>query len=103
MAAWSRVPRTRLKNASQEKGRREAGLLVSNAKLASVFRDHRAAPTEAVVDAGLDGVLVVAEPGADDLRGTAGEGSAAEIVILVFHFGGPVRREHVFEARADRV
>ena len=33
----------------------------------------------------------------------AGKGGAAEIIILVFGLGGPVRREHVFEAGADGI
>src|SRR3984893_7353140 len=48
-------------------------------------------------------MLVVPETGADAGRGPAGEGGAAEIVILVFGLGGPVRREHVFETGADGV
>src|ERR1700726_4924376 len=68
----------------------------------SVTRGDRATPAEAIVDAGLDGVLVVTEAGADDRRRTTGESGAAEIVILVFGLGRPVRREHVFQTGADR-
>src|SRR5262245_17146397 len=32
-----------------------------------------------------------------------GEGGATEIIVLVLGLGGPVRREHVFEASADGV
>ena len=71
---------------------------------AQYLRDHRATPAEAVVQADLDGVLVVAEAGADDRRaGPRGKGGVAEVVILVFGLGGPVRREHVFEAGADGI
>src|SRR5260370_22337719 len=72
-------------------------------KSSSVPRGDRATPAEAVVHADLDGMLVVPEPGADDWSGAAGEGGAAEVVILVFGLGGPVRREHVFETSADGV
>src|SRR2546430_4799472 len=69
----------------------------------SVPRGDRATPAEAVVDAGLDGMLVVPETGADDLGGSTGEGGAAKIVILVLGLGGPVRREHVFQTGANSV
>src|SRR5665648_181293 len=57
----------------------------------------------ALVEAGLDGVLGVGEPGADNVDGTGQEGRAAEIVVLVFELGRPARREHIFEAGADSV
>src|ERR1700735_5392656 len=69
----------------------------------SIPGDRRVGPVEAVVDAGLDGVLGVGEPGADDVDRAGQEGRAAEIVVLVFELGGPARREHVFEAGADSV
>src|SRR5882757_5347870 len=70
----------------------------------SVPRDHRATPVEAIVDAGLNRMLVVAEAGSnEDGRAAGYEGGAAEVVILVFNLGGPARREHVFEAGADSV
>src|ERR1700722_20032254 len=69
----------------------------------SIPGEGRVAPVEAVVDAGLDGVLGVGEPGTDNVDGTGQEGRAAEIVVLVFELGGPARREHVFEAGADGV
>src|SRR6202521_1126896 len=72
-------------------------------RLRSIPGDGRVGPVEAVVDAGLDGVLGVGEPGADNVDGTGQEGRAAEIVVLVFELGGPARREHVFEAGADGV
>src|ERR1700730_16904386 len=68
----------------------------------SVTRGDRATPAEAIVDAGLDGVLVVTEAGAENRRRTTGESGAAEIVILVFGLGRPVRREHVFQTGTDR-
>src|SRR5450432_882515 len=69
----------------------------------SIPGESRVAPVEAVVDAGLDGVLGVGEPGADNVDGTGQEGRAAEIVVLVFELGRPARREHIFEAGADSV
>src|ERR1700690_1106892 len=69
----------------------------------SIPGEGRVAPVEAVVDAGLDGVLGVGEAGADNVDGTGQERRAAEIVVLVFELGGPARREHVFEAGADGV
>src|ERR1700735_80971 len=69
----------------------------------SIPGDRRVGPVEAVVDTGLDGVLGVGEPGADNVDGAGQEGRAAEIVILVFELGGPARREHIFKAGADRV
>src|SRR5688572_9676576 len=96
---------------TQQKGRREAGLFSFRGEtcastcsvLASVFGDDRAAPAEAVVQADLDGVLVVAKPGADHVGRAGRDGGLAEVVILVFGLGGPVRREHVFQAGADSV
>src|SRR5882762_1933606 len=70
----------------------------------SVPRDHRATPVEAIVDASLNRMLVVAEAGSNEDGGAGGnKGGAAEVVILVFNLGGPARREHVFEASADGV
>src|ERR1700753_3945951 len=85
-----------------DKGRHLAGLRLNfKARRRSVFGGDRAAPAKAVVHADLDRVLVVAEARADDLGGTAGEGGAAKIVVLVLGLGRPVRGEHVFEAGAD--
>src|SRR5712691_1646722 len=70
----------------------------------SVPRDHRATPVEAIVDASLNRMLVIAEAGSnEDGRAAGQEGGAAEVVILVFNLGGPAGREHVFEASADGV
>src|ERR1700679_100227 len=69
----------------------------------SIPGDGRVGPVEAVVDAGLDGVVGVGEAGADDVAGAGQEGRAAEIVVLVFELGGPARREHVFDAGADGI
>src|SRR4051812_2206906 len=55
----------------------------------SIFGDYRAAPAEAIVQAGLDGVLVVAEAPAGDVGRARGEGRIAEVVILVLHLGRP--------------
>src|ERR1700676_5462079 len=86
----------------QQKGRHPAGPFTSMQTL-SVPRSGRATPAETIVDADLDGMLVVPEVGADDRRRSAGERGAAEVVILVFGLGGPVRREHVFKTGADGV
>src|SRR5258706_12251927 len=69
----------------------------------SVLRGDRATPAETVVHANLDGMLVVPEARTDNRSRPGGEGGVAEIVILVFGLGRPVRREHVFEAGADGV
>src|SRR6201999_3372409 len=69
----------------------------------SVLRDDRPTPSKPVVDAQLDGMLVVVEAASDDRRRAAGEARVAEVVVLVFAFDRPVRREHVFDAGADRV
>src|SRR5579864_5640208 len=61
------------------------------------------APAEAVVYAELDGVLVVTKPRADDGRRAGEKRGVAEIIVLVFAFDRPVRREHVFEAGADSI
>src|SRR3954453_11725993 len=72
-------------------------------KAPSIFRGHRSAPAETIVDAGFHRVFVIPEAGADDLGGAAGEVSRTEIVVLVFGLSGPVWREHVFQACADGV
>src|ERR1700694_2738542 len=46
-------------------------------------------------------MLVVAKPGTDEGSRACRERGVAEIVVLVFDFGGPARREHVFETAAD--
>src|SRR4051812_41483250 len=48
-------------------------------------------------------MLVVPEAGADDRSRSGRKAGAAEIVILVFGLGGPVRGEHVFQTGADRI
>src|SRR5260370_18826894 len=48
-------------------------------------------------------MLVVTESDADDGGGAGRECRVAEVVVLVFDLGGPVRREHVFEACAHGV
>src|SRR3954467_4035394 len=48
-----------------------------------VLRDHRAAPAEPVVQAGLDGVLVVAEARPDDVGRSRGERGVAEVIVLI--------------------
>src|SRR5690242_1912921 len=62
-----------------------------------------ATPAKPVVHASFDGVLVVAEAAAGNVGRPRREGGVAEIVVLVFGLGRPVRGEHVFEAAADRV
>src|SRR6266851_8639866 len=86
----------------QKRPARSRPLVVSRRPV-SVARRDRATPAEAVVDAGLDGVLVVLEPGTDDRGRSGGKGGAAEVVILVFGLGGPAGRKHVFETGADGV
>src|SRR5258705_1244623 len=87
---------------ANKKGRHEAGLSVA-IQTWSIPRTDRTTPAEAIVHADLDGMLVVAEAGADDLGGSAGESGVAEVVVLVFGLGGPVRGEHVFETGADGI
>ena len=48
-------------------------------------------------------MLVVTESDADDRGGAGRESGVAEVVVLVFGLGGPVRREHVFEACAHGI
>src|SRR6266576_5604630 len=89
-----------------KKGRHKAGLFRGSVQVrsASIPRDHRSTPVEAIVDASLNRMLVVAEAGSnEDGRAAGEEGGAAEVVILIFNLGGPARREHVFEASADSV
>src|SRR5882757_10669569 len=69
----------------------------------SIFGGDRATPAKPVVHADLDGVFVVPEAPAGDIRRGGDEGGIAEIVILLFGLGRPVGRKHVFEASADRV
>src|SRR5258705_839176 len=85
---------------ANKKGRHEAGLSVA-IQTWSIPRTDRTTPAEAIVHADLDGMLVVAEAGANDLGRSAGESGVAEVVVLVFGLGGPVRREHVFETGTD--
>src|SRR5882724_12754588 len=101
---WS--PCAKFAHRSQKKGRHKAGLFRESVQVrsGSVPRDHRSTPVEAIVDAGLNRMLVVAEAGSNEDERAAGyEGGAAEVVILVFNLGGPARREHVFEAGTDGV
>src|SRR6267142_4390770 len=90
----------------RKKGRHKAGLFRESVQVGSgsIPRHHRATPVEAIVDASLNRMLVVAEAGSNEDKRAAGhEGGAAEVVILVFNLGGPAGREHVFEACADGV
>src|ERR1700733_1333912 len=74
----------RYENYHAIKGRLEPAFSVCHVKSAGqnftslVLGDHRATPAKAVVQAGLDGVLVVAEAGADDVGRSRGEGRVAE-------------------------
>src|SRR5215468_1775084 len=90
------------------KGRRGRPFLLALSgappRLQSVARGWRTAPAaEAVVHADLDGMVVLPAARADDIGRTGGEGGVAEIIVLVLGLGRPVRREHVFEARANGV
>src|SRR5215210_529601 len=73
-----------------------AGLFVLPSQR-SVPWGRRATPAEAVVYADFGGMFIIPKPGANDRGWAAGEGGAAEIIVLVLRLGGPVRREHVFE------
>src|SRR6266481_708299 len=86
----------------QQKGRLHAGLFLAMQTL-SIPRTHGATPAEAIVYADLDAMLVVPEVGAHDRGRSTGERRGAEVVVLVFGLGGPVRREHVFKTGADGV
>src|SRR5579872_769362 len=48
-------------------------------------------------------MLVVTKPGADDRCGASEKARIAKIIVLIFAFDRPVRRKHIFEARANRV
>src|SRR5713101_1615949 len=101
---WSQC--AKFAHRSQKKGRHKAGLFRESVQVrsGSIPRNHRATPVEAIVDASLNRVLVIAEAGSnEDGRAASHEGGAAEVVILVFNLRGPARREHVFEAGADGV
>src|SRR5262245_3591010 len=69
-----------------------------------VLRNHRAGSTEveAVVDTGLDGVLVVADAAEAHQLRRRDEAGIAEVVVLVLDLARPVRSEHVFETSPDR-
>ena len=88
---------------SKQKGRREAGLSRVSIQSRSIPGDYRATPVEAIVDAGLHSMLVVAVAAESRERGRRHEGGLAEVVVLIFDLGGPTRREHVFEAGTDGV
>src|SRR5258706_688580 len=77
---------------ANNKGRHEAGLFVA-IQTWSIPRTDRTTPAEAIVHADLDGMLVVAEAGANDLRRSCAVSGVAEVVVLVFGLCGPVRRE----------
>src|SRR3954463_12941327 len=68
----------------------------------SVTRSRRGAPIEPVVQAGLDGVLVIAEADGGNNTSGAGEESVpgAEVGVLVFNLARPVLSEHIFETTA---
>src|ERR1700687_5928245 len=94
--AFARFLRTKSKRA----GARPA-LPGIEIRFGSILRNQRATPVEAIVDAGLHGMLVVsgaAESREDGWRHKAG---LAEIVVLIFDLGRPVLGEHVFQAGAD--
>src|SRR5436190_9504894 len=68
-----------------------------------VARCRRATPAEPIVYAELGGMFVISKPGANHRGGSASDGGAAEVVILVLGFRRPVRREHVFQTGTDGV
>src|SRR5207344_1936533 len=67
-----------------------------------VLRNHRTAEVEAVVDTGLERVLVGAEAAERRQRRRGHELAVAEVVVLVLDLARPVLGEHVFETGADR-
>src|SRR3954471_1706092 len=96
----------RCRGDENEKGRRGAGLSETFASSVrrSVLRNHRAtAPIETIVDAGLDGVLVVVERTERREGSRRHERAVAEIVVLILELGRPARGEHVFQTAADGV
>src|SRR3979411_3407093 len=97
---FARAPVGTSSRSTKKAGTRPAFPIEANR---SVPGGDRATPAEAVVHTDLDGMLVVAEAGPDDVGRPGGKGGVAEVVILVFGLGGPVRREHVFETGADGV
>src|SRR5687768_7467933 len=62
---------------------------------------HRSTPVEAIVQANLDGVLVIAEGAGGSDR--TNKVHSAKIVVLVFDLARPVLGEQVFETTADSV
>src|ERR1700730_3746284 len=69
--------------------------------LGSVPGNHRATPVEAIVQADLEGMLVVAGAAESRERERRQEVGLAEVVVLIFGLGRPVLGEHVFEAGTD--
>src|SRR6185312_10014962 len=70
--------------------------------LNSVLGDDRATPTETIVQANLDGVLVVAETTSES-AGVVEHVDVAEVIVLVLDLARPVLGEQVFEASTDSV
>src|ERR1700688_4971879 len=89
-----------------KKGRREPAfpsvpIRLGSDFLGSVLRNHRATPVEAIVQADLEGMLVVAGAAESWERERRQEVGLAEVVVLIFGLGRPVLGEHVFEAGTD--
>src|SRR5260370_2880917 len=72
-------------------------------RFGSVLRNHRATPVEAIVDAGLYGMLVVTGAAESREDGRRHEVGLAEVIVLILNLGRPVLREHVFQAGAEGV
>src|ERR1039457_2488397 len=69
----------------------------------SILRNHRATPVEAIVQAGLHSMLVVAGAAETRQDGWRHKIGLAEVIILILDLGRPVLGEHVFQASADSV
>src|SRR5689334_24360338 len=94
------LPR-RERRAEKTKGRLAPAFFLLDRTAFSIPGGGRAAPAEAVVHADLDGVLVVAEAGADHVGRTGLNRGVAEIVVLVLGLVRPVWGKQIFEAGAD--
>src|SRR6266481_8961680 len=91
-----------LKQKSRQAGIPLAGFSdESSIRRGSIRRDQRAVPVEAIIQAGLHSMLLVAEGAERDKRDRGGEPAAVEVIKLVLDLGRPVLGEHVFQASAD--
>src|SRR5690349_12678057 len=77
--------------------------LTSGCFFANSVASYRTGPVDAVINAGLEDMVVGGEAAGRNQRSGRAEIGVAEIIILIFGLGRPVRREHVFDADADGV